>query len=32
MPAQLKETTMLPGNRTLLRIINPENKKNTQKL
>ena len=27
MPAQLKETTMLPGNRTLLRITNPENKK-----
>ena len=31
MPAQLKETTMLPGNRTLLRIINPENKKNDSK-
>ena len=31
MPAQLKETTMLPGNRTLLRIINPENKKNNSK-
>ena len=27
MPAQLKETTMLPGNRTLLRITNPENRK-----
>lgn len=31
MPAQLKETTMLPGNRTLLRIINPENKKNNSR-
>ena len=31
MPAQLKETTMLPGNRTLLRIKNPENKKNDSK-
>ena len=31
MPAQLKETTMLPGNRTLLRIINSENKKNDSK-
>ena len=31
MPAQLKETTMLPGNRTLLRIINPESKKNDSK-
>ena len=27
MPAQLKETTMLPGNRTLLRITNPESRK-----
>ena len=27
MPAKLKETTMLPGNRTLLRITNPENRK-----
>ena len=32
MPSQLKETTMIPGNRTLLRVIIPENKKNiTQK-
>ena len=31
MPAQLKETTMLPGNRTLLRIINPESKKNNSR-
>ena len=32
MPSQLKETTMIPGNRTLLRVMIPENKKNiTQK-
>ena len=32
MPAQLKETTMLPGNRTLLRVVIPENEKEiTQK-
>ena len=31
MPAQLKETTMLPGNRTLLRITNPENRKTVSK-
>ena len=32
MPSQLKETTMIPGNRTLLRVIIPANKKNiTQK-
>jgi len=32
LPAQLKETTMIPGNRTLLRVMIPENKKNiTQK-
>ncbi len=29
MPAQLKETTMLPGNRTLLRVIIPNNEKET---
>ena len=31
MPAQLKETTMLPGNRTLLRIVNPEDRKKVSK-
>ena len=31
MPAQLKETTMLPGRRTLLRIIVPDNKKSDSK-
>ena len=32
MPSQLKETTMIPGSRTLLRVVIPENKKNiTQK-
>tara|TARA_A100000164_G_scaffold316402_1_gene296459 strand:+ start:2728 stop:4668 length:1941 start_codon:yes stop_codon:yes gene_type:complete len=32
MPSQLKETTMIPGNRTLLRVMIPEHKKNiTQK-
>tara|TARA_S200000501_G_scaffold146581_1_gene138303 strand:+ start:7174 stop:9114 length:1941 start_codon:yes stop_codon:yes gene_type:complete len=32
MPSQLKETTMIPGNRTLLRVMIPEDKKNiTQK-
>ena len=31
MPAQLKETTMLPGNRTLLRIVNPEDRKKASK-
>ncbi len=32
MPSQLKETTMIPGNRTLLRVMIPENKRNiTQK-
>ena len=32
MPSQLKETTMLPGNRTLLRVVIPENEKEiTQK-
>ena len=32
MPAQLKETTMLPGNRTLLRVVIPEKEKEiTQK-
>ena len=29
MPAQLKETTMIPGRRTLLRIIIPDNKNTT---
>jgi len=31
MPSQLKETTMIPGNRTLLRVMIPENKKNITK-
>ncbi len=31
MPAQLKETTMIPGRRTLLRIIIPDNKKDDSK-
>ena len=31
MPAQLKETTMLPGNRTLLRIVNPDDRKKVSK-
>ena len=31
MPSQLKETTMIPGNRTLLRVMIPENKKNRTK-
>ena len=31
MPAQLKETTMLPGNRTLLIIVNPEDRKKVSK-
>ena len=32
MPSQLKETTMIPGNRTLLRVMIPEDRKNiTQK-
>ena len=32
MPSQLKETTMIPGNRTLLRVMIPEDKRNiTQK-
>ena len=32
MPSQLKETTMIPGSRTLLRVMIPEDKKNmTQK-
>ncbi len=31
MPAQLKETTMLPGNRTLLRIVNPVDRKKVSK-
>ena len=31
MPAQLKETTMIPGRRTLLRIVIPDNKKSDSK-
>ena len=31
MPSQLKETTMIPGNRTLLRVMIPEDKKNITK-
>ena len=31
MPSQLKETTMIHGNRTLLRVMIPENKKNITK-
>jgi len=31
MPAQLKETTMIPGRRTLLRIVVPDNKRSDSK-
>ena len=31
MPAQLKETTMIPGRRTLLRIVVPDHKRSDSK-